>query len=226
VSGCEAPGSLKVLLDGKELPWTPKFPGSLDRTFYEYMFPGFTTGSHVLSFVSGFPPTGPIRQVCNVNLNEYGDETTYKFNNSYIGVYPTWDINGRISYRPNNERCLMRNMTSDIFCVVCQENIWHQFFARISLIDGLITTPSGNTVSANLTVIPLAQFRKNPITGEKYLVRWYKGGVEDTTLANLFQWSKPLGEATGQWEVHVEFQTLEVRRDTRNVLKDKQAFRI
>ena len=37
------------------------------------------------------------------------------------------------SYRPSNERCLMRNMTSSHFCAPCKEEMWLQFFARMSL---------------------------------------------------------------------------------------------
>ena len=45
----------------------------------------------------------------------------------YIGAYNTWDQRGRLSLRPQDEHCLMRNMTSEILCSACKEAIWLNF---------------------------------------------------------------------------------------------------
>jgi len=224
-SGCETPGSLRITLDGVIMPWTTK--ATLDRSFYEYSWPVFTAGSHSLVFEQGTPPSAPqIRQLCNVNLHEYKAESQYKLDNNYIGAYPTWSSSNAKTYRPNNERCLMRNMTSRNFCVVCQENNWHQFFRRMTLIDNLAVTYPGANATVVLTPVPLAQFRPTPILGERYLVTWIRNGLVDPTIGNIFSWSRPRASVTGNWVVNVEFQTPEVRVDTSNLLKATRSFTI
>jgi hypothetical protein len=116
-SGVEAEGSLKIALDGKPLNWTTG--GTLDRTFFTWeVNEPLTKGFHELTFVQGLPPStgGPIRQLCSVGMHEYAGEPLFRKNNEFIGAYPTWDINGRKTYRPTNEGCLMRNMLRTNFC--------------------------------------------------------------------------------------------------------------
>ena len=119
-SGCDTPGSLKVFLDDVELQWTAQ--GTLDRSFYTYedMAAGFQPGVHKLRFEQGTAPPdrNPIRQLCSLTMHEYGSEPSFHFDNSYVGAYPTWSSTGRKTYRPTNEACLMRNMTSEHFCPV------------------------------------------------------------------------------------------------------------
>lgn len=80
--------------------------------------------------------TGQIRQLCSVTLHEYKGEDEFHFGNDYYGLYPTWDVsNNLVGYRPTNEKCLMRNMTSAHFCGVCKESMWLHFLNRMSLID-------------------------------------------------------------------------------------------
>lgn len=145
----------------------------------------------------------------------------------------------RVTYRPDNELCLMRNMTSPVFCPICQESIyvfiflskffllplaiWIQFFKRISLIDNLtlvwikkwkklkptltfLKADLGNNVQVTLGVIPLGPLRPIPVpgysfcnfysvsnivVGESLAVSWFKNNVEDTTLQNILQWTRP-----------------------------------
>eukprot|EP01113_Clastostelium_recurvatum_P039467 TRINITY_DN6028_c0_g1_i1.p1 TRINITY_DN6028_c0_g1~~TRINITY_DN6028_c0_g1_i1.p1 ORF type:complete len:635 (-),score=118.77 TRINITY_DN6028_c0_g1_i1:1433-3337(-) len=227
VSGCETQNSLRVTMDGIPLNW--RSTGVLDRQFYPFIFnAGFSSGTHVLEFTGTAPTVNQIRQVCNVNLHEYKGENLFKFDNSFIGAYPTWSSSNRLTYRPNNERCLMRNMTSPHFCAVCQENNWLQFFNRMSLIDSVVVSrPSGpSTVQVDLTVVPLAQFRTVPVQGERYTVKWTRNGVVDSSLANLFSFSRASNVATGNWVVEVQFQTPEVRVDTNKRLTATQSFTI
>ena len=57
----------------------------------------------------------------------------------------------------------MRNMTSEHFCPVCQEGVWYQFLARVSLIDDVEVDVEGTGSSGSATVtvntIGLGQFR-------------------------------------------------------------------
>jgi hypothetical protein len=49
----------------------------------------------------------------------------------YIGNYPTYDIDGRKTWRPTNEGCLMRHMAETTFCCVCQEGLWTNLLHRL-----------------------------------------------------------------------------------------------
>lgn len=109
---------------------------------YEYYEErGWAAGTHKLEFASGSAPGegAPIRQLCNVRLHEYKNEDEgFRFDNDYVGLYRTWRQNDVFAgYRPTNELCLMRNMTSTSFCAPCREGMWMQFFMRMSLIDGV-----------------------------------------------------------------------------------------
>jgi len=227
-SGCDEPGSLIVTLDGVQLAWNTT--GSLDRGFHEYFrVGGFSSGTHRLVFQSGFPPThGWIRQLCSVSLIEYKNDTEYQWSNNYIGAYPTHRLgNALAGYRPANEACLMRNMSSVSFCAVCQENNWHEFFARISLFDDVTVQTSGSNVIVTAHVIPLAQLREGgSLPGELYVVTWRQNGVIRSDLANRFTFTESLTSARGNWVVTATYQTTEVRSDPNGLLTDSESFTV
>eukprot|EP01062_Namystynia_karyoxenos_P011775 TRINITY_DN1422_c2_g1_i1.p1 TRINITY_DN1422_c2_g1~~TRINITY_DN1422_c2_g1_i1.p1 ORF type:complete len:602 (+),score=174.55 TRINITY_DN1422_c2_g1_i1:80-1885(+) len=241
VSGCPESGSLRVLLDGRELPWAPSHPPgaerpdgtTLDRQFYTYedMQRGFSAGEHTLTFESGFaPPSGaPMRQLCSLSLNEYGDESEFRMDPvGYVSAYPTWDQFGRETLRPTNELCLMRNMTSPHFCPVCKEGMWLQFFARMSVIDDVKVETSAAQTSVRLQVVPLAQFRPAALPGvtERLSVQWTQGGKHRTDLDDQFEFSLPAGEATGSWRAAVRYETSEVRADPDGLLRFTKDFTV
>lgn len=153
VSAAGEEDSLEFLLDGEVLPWASR--GSDDREFYDWYgdegFPAgeihtiFLTfcyknirvaGNHSFSVRSKTPSTNPDipRMICSVQLHEFGDEDEFTMDNDHISAYTIWDERKRVTYRPTNAGCLMRNMTTNQFCSVCKEGMWHQFLARISLI--------------------------------------------------------------------------------------------
>jgi len=219
VSGCESPGSLTVTLDGRALAWNTT--GLLDRQFYTFWFSTpLSSGSHSLVFSATPPVVDQIRQLCNVEFLEYKDESQYKFSESYIGIYPTISQSGSTVYRSNHELCLMRNMSSTYFCNVCRENMWHQFLARLSLIDSFSYNVVGSSVNVTLVPLQIAQFRPVPVPGESYTVTWLKAGVEQPSLANVYRWTAPHAESVGTWTVRIQFQTPEVRVDPSGLLTD------
>ncbi|KAF1318895.1 hypothetical protein FI667_g13560, partial [Globisporangium splendens] len=228
-SGAATDDSLAITLDGRPLAW--KSSGVKDRTFYtwENRTHGFSAGKHEI-VVTGKGPFNDkiIQQLCSIDLNEYMDENEFLMNdNNAISVYPTWDGNNRKRFRPNNEKCLMRNMLSTQFCSVCIENMWLKFFERIQLIDQVVVTNSTNVA---VKVIPLGQLRSNQtLAGNETLtVTWLKGGVEQTKFRNLFEanLASATGGATGQWTVRVKFQTPAVRLDPNNLLQSEKTFTI
>ncbi|KAI9199331.1 IgA peptidase M64-domain-containing protein [Polychytrium aggregatum] len=217
-SGVDTDGSMEVLLDGQPLEW--KSTGILDRstfTWTETEAP-FSKGSHVLEVRQLTRPnkTAPIRQLCSLNLHEYADEPNYHFDdNTYVSAFPTFDINNRKSFRPTNEGCLMRNMTSSHFCSVCKEGLWIQFFKQISAIDKVDYTCSGDLTHFKLDLIPLAHLRPESerIDGEYYKIDWIRDGVHLDKYANLTDFSIIQEEGHGRWDVVVHFGTHEVRKD-------------
>ncbi|KAJ3046627.1 hypothetical protein HK097_000677 [Rhizophlyctis rosea] len=239
-SGVEVDGAMEVYLDGKPLSWHTT--GNLDRGFHRwYREERLTAGQHELVFKSGVPPKvgAPIRQLCSVTLHETMGEDLYRWNNSVISAYPVWSLYGRKKYRPTNEGCLMRNMSSEAFCSVCKEGLWQNLLSKISLIDEITISHTPATSSflslfsrnekkktqVSVTTLPLAQFRVgSKIEGEEFLVRWYVGGREREELRG--QWSVEVedgeGKGNGKWEVDVEFVTREVRKDLRGVMKERR----
>jgi hypothetical protein len=239
VSGADADDALTFTFDGNVLQW--KSNGLLDRTFYQWSNheSGFRAGVHTLDITAGGSSlhnhnTSHHRiinkQLCHALILEYMDEDQYHMDDpNYIGIYPTYDIRKRKTVRPNNERCLMRNMTSTSFCRVCQENMWQQFLSRVECIDNVTVAGTHVTVHA----IPLAQLRPwndgfrsaNPAvaTEERYSVHWLKDSVEDVSLQNQFQadfTDKPKGE----WVVRLTFSTPNVRLDSNQVMSSQKKF--
>ncbi|KAJ3415593.1 hypothetical protein HDV05_004644, partial [Chytridiales sp. JEL 0842] len=214
-SGVESPGSLEVYLDGKRLDWTTS--GLFDRSFYDWrsLDSGLSAGSHELEFRAGFPPatpSSPIRQLCSVTLHEYQAEPDYHFDNNFISAFPTFALNGRKTYRPTHEGCLMRNMTTTSFCPICKEGMFLQLLQKVSVIDNVETSCTAvNSHKAKVNVIPVAQFRPEPerIEGEKFEVTWYKNGVVQEKLMDNLE--VEVDKVDGKWEVEVRFVTPEIR---------------
>lgn len=133
----------------------------------------------------------------------------YDFTPDVIAAFPNFNDNGRlVGYRPTHEQCLMRNMRSIHFCAVDKENMWHEFFKRISLIDAVTLS------NEQARVVKLST---PPLTGLS--IRWYKvpsrGAREELTqFRDKTSWTVP-SELSGSFEATVDFKTNEVR-DYRN----------
>lgn len=223
-SGCETQDSLIVTLDGQRLNWTTT--GLLDRGFHEFKLPPFASGSHVLRFQQGTQPRGHIRQVCNVGLLEYQNDDQYNWDNNYISAYPLYGGQSRIGFRSQNERCLMRNMTSTSFCEICKENLWLRFLSRMNIIDEVKVNPQGNQVNVEAVFVKIGQFRPNPIQGENVEISWTKNGNLVNELNGKHKWEMSSPSAKGNWRIQAKFVTKEVRMDPRNVLSFSRQFSI
>lgn len=249
ISGAPTADSVRITLDDKELPFNSA--GTLDRTFTSiFSDEGFTRGPHVLKFAQGKKPAagggsdGGARddimlQLCNYVLTELMDEDLYHTDPLYIGAYNTYKLGGSlVGYRPDHERCLMRNMSSPDFCVVCLEGMWLNLLSRISLIDSVNVTTDAKVASAVLHALPLGQKRHRPAatttttddaapaTDERYVLTWLRNGQEQPELQDRFEWTLPLEAARGQWVAKLHFLTPEVRYDPRGYTTSSQAFTI
>jgi len=231
VSGCEVPGAIQIRLDGRILDWQTR--GNLDRTFFTYYVEEtLAAGSHMLEYQSMIPPPAgnPIRQLCSVTLHEYKRENSgFRFDNEYIGAYRSWRQGGALAgYRPTNEKCLMRNMSSEDFCPVCREGMWMQFFNRMSLIDAVqAENAGGGNTRVTLTPVRLAQFRPpDEQFGEVYTVTWLRGGVIQPGFNNLFTWSANTGTVTGSWQVRLQLTSPHIRSDPTGLTTFTRTFTI
>lgn len=236
-SGVDTDDSFEVYLDGKRLDWTS--PGGYDRDFSEWFGDeGFSAGSHEIEFRHGakydnepVDDTRPIRQLCSVTMHEFMGEDEYRYDNSIISAYPTYDIRGRKTWRPSNEFCLMRNMTSTHFCSVCKEGLWHRLLSKASLLDEIQVdcgedVHGENVFDLSAKLIPLGQFREDQSKrsqGEIYETRWFKNGAHQAEYDNRVN-IQVSGSEEGIWEFKTEFKTPEVRKDPRGLLKASKVF--
>eukprot|EP00755_Sulcionema_specki_P032153 Sspe_Gene.98132::Locus_71596_Transcript_1_1_Confidence_1.000_Length_1846::g.98132::m.98132 len=224
LSGCDVPGAVKVTLDGNVLNWQPTQPPTLDRQFYVFsdMTNGFRAGEHELVFEQGEPPAPgkPARQLCSLSLNEYGSEEEFRWENDFVGAYPTWDVRGRKSYRPQNEMCLMRNMSSSDFCVACREGMWWQFFMRMSAIDRVEVHHELFRTHVKVVTVPLGQFRDPPVPGlnDRLDITWEHNGSPVPELTGYFSWDRTTASSRGRWTATVVYKTEEVRVDPNGLL--------
>ncbi len=213
---------LVVMLDGQRLPIDP--PNTPDRTFFTIESPsGFGAGAHELTFAKGSTDGDP--WLSSIAIYEFGP--SFHHDQGFIGTFPLFHQLGfEEGFRPTYETCLMRNMLSERFCPICQENIWIKFLSKMELIDGLSVDRSSELVSVNLSVISIGQFRSGgALEGEHLDIRWYQNENEREDLQGRLQWSLPTKDFQGNWKVRVVYNTLEVRRDDEFRLHSERSFR-
>lgn len=142
----------------------------------------------------------------------------------FYSLFPTFSEKNETSFRPTNEDCLMRIVTTPNFCSACIEGLWHSILKRVDLIDDInatcLLTPSGSLMrSFELSLVPIGQFREDDTkTLESYTIKWSKDGAEIPDYENKTVLSVD-GDERGEWEVEVEFTTEEVRTDPHALLK-------
>ncbi|KIK69982.1 hypothetical protein GYMLUDRAFT_34387 [Collybiopsis luxurians FD-317 M1] len=184
LSGLLEASDLRVELDGKDLGWKPKVGLGVDRWHYDIKLGdgwdkdqvtasragrgGLKGGEHELSFVLLNKDREGEAQLCSAEILEYGSEDEFVSSPGYYGVFPTYSDKNQTSYRPTNEDCLMRIVTTPNFCSACLEGLWHALLSRVSLIDDLIVevgthqkakANAVNPAVVEVKLVPLAQFR-------------------------------------------------------------------
>jgi hypothetical protein len=228
VSGVPEEGSFGFTLDGEEMEWTPGGIG-FDRSFHSYLDEtgGFSAGQHELVFRSNFPPPAgnPIRQLCSLTFHEYKAEPLYHWDKDYIGAYPTFNSrNQMIGYRPDNEFCLMRNMSSVYFNKPNEEGMWMQFLQRMQLLDGVTVSPSsGGSYTVTAEAVKLGQIREGGpyYPEERYELRWSHNGIPQPELDDLFSFDT---DRTGSWSLVLQYLTPQIRSDPNNLARSTETF--
>ncbi|KAF7292550.1 hypothetical protein MKEN_01471300 [Mycena kentingensis (nom. inval.)] len=225
LSGIPEAADLRVDLDGADLGWRPRPGIGVDRSFYDIARDGgLTPGPHTLTFTLLNPAREPAAQMCSAEILEFGDEHEFVSTPGHYSLYPTYSLANATTYRPTNEDCLMRIVTTPNFCKACLEGLWLSLLRNITLIDGLdeIHAVDGDTTAVQLTLrlVPLAQFRAVPIAGldESYTITWLDASTGKVLgdLANQTEVVLPAGTDTVR--VHVRYTTNEVRVDPDNLL--------
>ncbi|KIJ54835.1 hypothetical protein M422DRAFT_24726 [Sphaerobolus stellatus SS14] len=215
------------------LGWEPKPGIEMDRWYYDfYREEALKGGEHELTFELGDSAEEGKAQLCSAEIIEYGDENEFNTTVGNYGAYPTFSYANTTTYRPTNEQCLMRNMTSPKFCNVCKEGLWMSIMKRVSVIDSLTVLirdkpgkggwPPKYLLAVWLTALPPPERDASGVDlpGASYSVHWQKDGVYLAQYANQTKIeliSEP--EVVGNWTVTVEFSLVEVKKDPYHLLR-------
>ncbi|NDE14237.1 hypothetical protein EBZ80_04830 [bacterium] len=214
-SGFGSAGSLEVRLDDMQIPFNE--PQSHDRTFVDIEVPsGLAPGDHRLVFRAIGDATGPRGQwLSSLTVHEYAGD--FHDEPGLVSAFPVFDSTRSVAgYRPTNESCLMRDMTSQHFCQVCQENNWIKFLDRIDLIDHASMRKSGaGVLSAEVTPLELGQFRRlgQGPEGERIEIRWFADRNELTQFRDIARWEVKSPLPASRLEVEVKLLSPEIRSD-------------
>ncbi|KAF8513772.1 IgA peptidase M64-domain-containing protein [Gautieria morchelliformis] len=234
LSGLPAAEHLNVYLDGQNLDWKPRPNIGLDRWHYDiYQSLALPPGQHELNFTLGDTALEGTAQLCSAEIIEYGDETEFNSTHGYYGAFPTFSDQNVTTYRPTNEQCLMRVVTSTSFCSVCLEGLWLSLLKRVSLIDDFsVTLPVGHITLESpavlqLTLVPFGELRKpNPGSPtEFYTIEWERDGVPLPQFSDLTR--VVLTENVhGTWRATVQLHTAEVKVDIDRLLESRMEVQI
>ncbi|KAK7464905.1 hypothetical protein VKT23_006114 [Stygiomarasmius scandens] len=227
LSGLPEKADLKVELDNVDLGWEPKVGLGVDRWHYDvHLDRGLSGGEHELRFTLLNREREGIAQLCSAEILEFGDEDEFNSASGYYGVFPTFSDANETTYRPTNEDCLMRIVTTPNFCKVCLEGLWHALLSRVNLIDRVSESCDGSTKVLNASLVPLAQLRTDvPLSlmaDESYSITWSKDGDvleawTNKTVAEISGGAK----AGDKVVLEVGFSTPEVKVDKEGHLKDR-----
>ncbi|TFY63568.1 hypothetical protein EVJ58_g3172 [Rhodofomes roseus] len=232
LSGLPEAEELKVEIDGEELGWTPRVDIGVDRWHYDiHRDAALSAGAHEVKFTLVNGDREGIAQLCSVEVLEFGNEAEFISAPGYHGVFPTFSDVNETTYRPTNEDCLMRIVTTPNFCKVCLEGLWLALLRRVDLIDDMhascIRKGREWTRRIELDLVPLGQFRKEPVdVKESYSIVWMKDGqmLEQFTDEKTVEIAD--GDAAGVYTAHVQYLTEEVRVDKAGLTKSQREYRV
>ncbi|GLB38192.1 putative igA Peptidase M64 [Lyophyllum shimeji] len=228
LSGLPEASDLRVELDGKDLGWAPRKDIGLDRWHYDiHSDESLKPGEHEVKFTLLNAKRTGVAQLCSIEVLEFGKEEEFISTPGNYGVYPTFSEKNETSYRPTNEDCLMRIVTSPNFCKVCIEGLWLSLLKRVSLIDdvkegceqGISSDGSAVWVKTiDVQLVPLAQFREARVSHESYTIKWWKDRKLLEEFADKTRVEIPASDAPGIYSIGVTLTTDEVRVDKDKLL--------
>ncbi|EKM49714.1 uncharacterized protein PHACADRAFT_154240 [Phanerochaete carnosa HHB-10118-sp] len=246
LSGVPAAADLRVALDGADLAWEPRPGIGRDRWHYDvYRAGGLAQGAHEVEFALVNAAREGDAQMCSVEVLEFGDEHEFNATPGHYSMYPTFSLENTTTYRPTNEDCLMRQVTTADFCSACTEGLWTALLRRVDPIDALTArctpgaAPGTVDLAAELRLVPLAAAHADSATtkeqeaaiegeeaaiegeaaaGASYTVAWTQDGAALPRFANATRLAVRGVRADAVFAVDVAFATDEVRVDRDGLL--------
>jgi len=132
----------------------------------------------------------------------------------------------------------MRDARKSEFCHVCMEGLWLSLLRQVDFLENVregcqwISDPGGGTKgkwqkTLDMTLVPLAQFRKKKIgIAESYTITWKKDGKILDGFTNKTRIEIDDEIALGTYLMEVKFSTEEVRLDTEGSLPTSGEFKV
>lgn len=200
--GWKTSDEVEVKIDNKKFPLDGKF--QQDRSFFNLGPVQLPKGQHNFEFKENVLDADNVLGYYKIFAYPMG----YNFNENFIAGFSVFSRYGTEGFRPTHRSCLMNRMTYEKFCSIDQENMWHQFLKRVSLIDEVIV--QGNSVEVKTLDLPQLDIRwfsldQNGNENEMAQYRNLKKIVISKILSNKYQ-----------FRVRVNFITSEVRQYNNN----------
>ncbi|KAF8631042.1 hypothetical protein AX15_002650 [Amanita polypyramis BW_CC] len=240
LSGLPEKNDVVIELDGACLDWVPRPDIGLDRWHYDIHrnFP-LSHGEHEIKFTLLNDEREGAAQLCSVEILEFGDETEFVTTHGYYGNFPTFSNTNMTTYRPTNEDCLMRAVTTPNFCKVCLEELWLSLLRRVDFVDDIeedchlrVAEDNVPAVWVKMIVarlIPLAHLREDVqafLHKESYSITWYKDGRILDKFTNKTELEIDNNQIPANYTLLVRFSTDEVRRDRDGVLEKRKDIKV
>lgn len=141
-------------------------------------------------------------------------------------------MDNQTTYRPTDQDCLMRAVTTPNFCKACLESLWLNLLKRMRLIEGLTgrCTDQGQVV-LDLQLVPLAHLRIHAThlakeLEEAYTVIWKKDSRQLEEYTNMTSISLEMDDVVGTYIVEVSFSTDAVRVTDHEAMTDRSEYRV
>jgi hypothetical protein len=191
--GWSSPDDVYVYVNGKKIDLGTNFHN--DRNFYVLDNLETQPGNNTLEVKENIADGDNVLATAFLYAYPQG----FNFDKSAIASFATYGDFGGKTYRPTHDGCLMRNMKLTHFCAVDQENMWHKFLARVSLIDSV--TKDNDKVQVDTPKL------------SGLTITWFDAnGVEFKALKNQNSVSRAQFGGAKTIKVSVELQTPEVRK--------------
>ncbi|RSH89281.1 hypothetical protein EHS25_002393 [Saitozyma podzolica] len=141
LSSIPQPGHINLTLNSRHIDLSAAFPkswvGSKDRRWVEVPLEnGLPAGENVVDV--RLTQEGAEEQegeggkmITSLEIMEYGREGRFNESLGFIGAFPTYSMDGRVTLRPTNEECLMRKVNHPTFCPVCAAALEQSLLGKI-----------------------------------------------------------------------------------------------
>ncbi|MEE6251077.1 MAG: M64 family metallopeptidase [Bdellovibrionota bacterium] len=138
--GWDSPNDVRVELNGGPFPikgvWTE------DRSFFKPVnYYALNKGKNRFSFKENIHDGNNVFAFAMI----YAHPRDIITSKHHVGGYSVFDnYQRKRGYRPTFDTCLMRDMRSNQFCSVDQENMWKRFLSKVSILDEYKVTKKRN----------------------------------------------------------------------------------